>query len=99
MCHPMRSQRSLIRCTVREKDYESDIILHNLYMVGRIYSIEGKHGYYNLLKFNIGAEAQDTFTTLQSVSIGGVEYPVEQGVFFITPEPVNTSKSASCLWM
>ena len=76
-------------CTVREKDYESDIILHNLYMVGRIYSIEGKHGYYNLLKFNIGAEAQDTFVTLQSVSIDGVEYPVEQGVFFITPEPVK----------
>ena len=92
MCHPMRSQRSLIRCTVREKDYESDIILHNLYMVGRIYSIEGKHGYYNLLKFNIGAEAQDTFVTLQSVSIGGVEYPVEQGVFFITPEPVKYFK-------
>ena len=85
----MRSQRSLIRCTVREKDYESDIILHNLYLVGRLYSIEGKNGYYNLLKFNIGGELQDSLLTLQTVSISGVEYPVEQGVFFITPEPVR----------
>ena len=82
-------EKHLWGCTVREEDYESDIILHNLYMVGRIYSIEGKYGYYNLLKFNIGAEVQDTLVTLQSVSIDGVEYPVEQGVFFITPEPVK----------
>lgn len=78
--------------TVQEEDYESDIILHNLYMVGRIYSIQGKNGYYNLLKFSVGTEVQDSLVTLQIISIDGVEYPVEQGIFFITPEPVRYFK-------
>ena len=85
-------KKHLWGCTVREEDYASDILLHNLYMVGRIYSIAGKNGYYNLLSFSTGTELRDALVTVQTISIGGVEYPVEQGVFFVTPEPVDYFK-------
>lgn len=75
--------------TISEEDYESDVILYNCYMVGRLYSIKGKHGYYNVIKNVIGSNVPDFIHTIESVSIQGIEYKVEKGVFFITPEPVE----------
>ena len=75
--------------TVSEEDYESDVILYNCYMVGRLYSIKGKHGYYNVIKNVVGNGVPDFIYTIETVSIQGIEYKVEKGVFFITPEPVE----------
>ncbi|MGN0998399.1 MAG: helix-turn-helix transcriptional regulator [Faecousia sp.] len=76
-------------CTVSESDYESDIILHNYEMVGRMYSIKGKNGYYNIVKSIIGNGMRVDLMTLNEVEIGGELYPIEEGFFFITPEPVE----------
>lgn len=78
--------------TVSEEDYESDVILYNNTLVGRLYSIKGKHGYYNLIKNAMSTPTYlipDFIITIESVSISGVEYEVQDGVFFITPEPVE----------
>lgn len=79
--------------TVSEEDYESDVILYNLQMVGKLYSIKGKNGYYNIIKNVVGGEnVPDFIHTIQTISIQGVEYEVQKGVFFITPEPVEYFK-------
>ena len=78
--------------TVSEEDYDADVILYNNYMVGRLYSIKGKHGYYNLIKNTGSTTIPDFIVTIESVTIGGIEYEVLNGVFFITPEPVEYFK-------
>ena len=75
--------------TVREEDYESAVILYNHYLSGYLYSIKGKHGYYNIIKNVDISPAEETLVTAQSVKIGGVEYELQQGCFFITQEPVE----------
>lgn len=75
--------------TVSEEDYESDVILYNNTMVGRLYSIKGRYGYYNLIRNSMYNPIPDFILTIESVSISGVEYAVENGFFFITPEPVE----------
>lgn len=76
-------------CTVSEQDYESDIILYNNYMSGRLYSIKGKNGYYNLIKNSDISPAEEILVTAQSVNISGIEYELQAGFFFITQEPVE----------
>ena len=78
--------------TVSEEDYESDVILYNSRMVGKLYSIKGKNGYYNVIKNVVGSSVPDFIHTIESVSIQGIEYKVEKGVFFITPEAVEYFK-------
>jgi hypothetical protein len=78
--------------TVSEEDYESDVILYNYQMVGKLYSIKGKNGYYNIITSTVGSGVADFIYTVESISIQGVEYQVQNGVFFITPEPVEYFK-------
>ena len=78
--------------TVSEEDYESDVILYNYQMVGKLHSIKGKNGYYNIIKNVLGSGVPDFIYTIESISIQGVEYQVQSGVFFITPEPVEYFK-------
>ena len=78
--------------TVSEEDYESDVILYNYQMVGKLYSIKGKNGYYNIIKNVLGSGVPDFICTTESISIQGIEYQVQSGVFFITPEPVEYFK-------
>lgn len=78
--------------TVSEEDYESDLILHNNYVVGRLYSIEGKYGYYNVIKNTIGNEVQDYLLTAETITIAGESYEVQCGFYFVTPEPVEYFK-------
>ena len=82
--------------TVSEEDYSYRIITKDNYVVGRLYSIKGRNGYYNLISkamlmsgdpivWDIPAE----FITAKSITISGTEYALEQGFFFITEEPVE----------
>ena len=87
--------------TVSEEDYDYRVITKNNYVVGRLYSIKGRNGYYNLLKKAAIYQAPDTpgeamvwaipqeLITAGSVIISGREYTLEQGFFFITEEPVR----------
>ncbi len=79
----------LLGYTVSDKDYESSIILHNFELVGRLYSIRGKNGYYNLIENALGNEVRVDMLTLQEVKVDGKHYTVEKGFFFITPDPVD----------
>ena len=78
--------------TVSEEDYDADVILYNYQLVGRLYSIKGRNGYYNVIKNVVGNGVPDFICTIETVSIQGIEYKVEKGVFFITPEPVEYFK-------
>ena len=78
--------------TVSEEDYESDVILYNYQMVGKLHSIKGKHGYYHIITSALGSSVPDFIYTIESISIQGIEYQVQSGVFFITPEPVEYFK-------
>ena len=87
--------------TVSEEDYDYRVITKNNYVVGRLYSIKGRNGYYNLLKKAAIYQAPDTpgegmvwdipqeLITADSVTISGREYTLEQGFFFVTEEPVR----------
>lgn len=75
-------------CTVSNEDYESEYIIQDRTVVGLLYSIKGRHGYYNLIK-SLAGENPEYILTLETVSIYGVEYEVQHGFFFITPEPVE----------
>jgi translation elongation factor P/translation initiation factor 5A len=55
----------------------------------RLSSIKGKNGYYHILNAHITSPLQQELVTLQSVRVDGVDYPVEQGFFFTTSEPVE----------
>ena len=88
-------------CTVSEEDYSYRILTKNNYVVGKLYSIKGKQGYYNILaKAHIYAAPEQPgepmlwdipgeLITATSVTISGEEYELENGFFFITPEPVE----------
>ena len=87
-------------CTVSKSDYAYRVITKDNYVVGRLYSIRGKNGYYNLLKkagqykveqpgdpliWDIPAE----LITAASVTIDSEEYLLEEGFFFVTQDPVE----------
>ena len=75
--------------TVSERNYDSRVVTKNNYVVARLTSVKGKNGYYHILNAHITSPLQTELVTLQSVRINGTDYPVEQGFFFITPEPVE----------
>lgn len=91
-------------CTVSEADYAYRVITKDNYVVGRIYSIPGKDGYYNLIRkagiYKAPENAGDAMTweipeeliTATAVSINGDVYALEHGFFFITSEPVEYFK-------
>ncbi len=97
-------QRHFWGCTVSEEDYSYRIITKNNYVVGRLYSIQGKNGYYNLLSkagyYKAPEEPGNPMTweipaeliTAATISIGGVKYELRDGFFFITSEPVDYFK-------
>ena len=87
-------------CTVDYDSVQMRVITKDNYVVGRIYSIKGKNGYYNLLNkaghykvetpgesmiWNIPAEL--IYAT--SITISGKEYKLQDGFFFITQKPVE----------
>jgi hypothetical protein len=93
-------QKHFWGCTVSEEDYEYKIITKDNYVVGSLHSIPGKHGYYNLLNkaghYKVEEagcppvwDIPEELITVTSISIGGTEYPLEDGFFFITKEPVR----------
>ena len=90
--------------TVSEEDYTYRIVTKNNYVVARLYSIAGKHGYYNLLAkssiYNASEEPGEPLIwdipteliTATAITISGTEYELQNGFFFITQEPVRYFK-------
>lgn len=76
-------------CTVSNEDYEREYIIQDRTVVGLLYSIKGRRGYYNLIMHLFRYENPEYMFGLETVSIYGVEYEVQHGFFFITPEPVE----------
>ena len=87
-------------CTVSEDDYAYKVFTKDNYVVGRLYSIKGENGYYNLINkagiykaeelgkppiWDISSE----LITATTITISGVEYELQEGFFFITNEPVR----------
>ena len=88
-------------CTVSEEDYAYRVVTKDNYVVARLYTVEGKHGYYNiLLKMGIYTAGEDTdagmtwaippeLIVATEITIGREVYQLEDGFFFITDEPVE----------
>ena len=90
-------------CTVSEEDYAYKVFTKDNYVVGRLYTIKGDNGYYNLIdKAGIykveepGMSAvwdiPDELITAEAITISGVEYELQDGFFFITEELVRYFK-------
>lgn len=90
-------------CTVDYESVQMHVITKDNYVVGQIYSIKGKSGYYNLINkaghykvekpgdpvtWDIPAE----LIFAESITISGVEHELQDGFFFITHEPVEWFK-------
>ena len=93
-------QKHFWGCTVSEDDYSYKVFTKDNYVVGRLYTIQGENGYYNLInKAGIyKAEEQGNsmiwdipgeLITATTITISGVEYELQDGFFFITDEPVR----------
>lgn len=94
-------QKHFWGCTVSEEDYAYRVITKNNYVVGKLYSIKGKHGYYNILaKAHIYSAPEESGTgmsweippeliTATEITISGKTHPLECCFFFITTEPVE----------
>lgn len=87
-------------CTVSEDDYAYKVFTKDNYVVGRLYTIKGEGGYYNLIDKagiykaeELGSPAiwdiPGELITATTITISGVEYELQDGVFFITKEPVR----------
>ena len=87
-------------CTVSEDDYAYKVFTKDNYVVGRLYTIKGEDGYYNLIdKAGIYKAEQlgtpaiwdipSELITATTITISGVEYELQEGFFFITNEPVR----------
>ena len=90
-------------CTVSEDDYAYKVFTKDNYVVGRLYTIKGEGGYYNLIdKAGIYKAAElgmpaiwdipSELITATTITISGVEYELKEGFFFITNEPVRYFK-------
>ena len=90
-------------CTVSEDDYAYKVFTKDNYVVGRLYTIKGEGGYYNLIDKagiykadELGAPAiwdiPSELITATTITISGVEYELQEGFFFITNEPVRYFK-------
>lgn len=75
--------------TVSEEDYQYRVITKNNYVVGRLISIRGRNGYYNIVKASISNNRPTELVTLQTVHFAGQDYDVQNGFFFISQEPVK----------
>jgi transcriptional regulator with XRE-family HTH domain len=89
--------------TVSEEDYAYKVFTKDNYVVGSLYTIKGKNGYYNLINkaghYKVdesGAgmvwDIPDELITATTITISGVEYELQEGFFFITSEPVRYFK-------
>ena len=90
-------------CTVDYDSVQMYVITKDNYVVGQIYSIKGKNGYYNLLN-KAGHYKAETpgepviwdipseLICATSITISGVEYKLQGGFFFITQDPVDWFK-------
>ena len=87
-------------CTVSEDDYSYKVFTKNNYVVGRLYTIKGEDGYYNLINKAGIYKAEESGTpiiwdipseliTATTITISGIEYELQEGFFFITNEPVR----------
>ena len=96
-------KKHLWGCTVSEDDYTYKVFTKDNYVVGRLYSIKGKNGYYNLIDKAGIYKAEELGTpaiwdipgeliTATTITISGVEYELQEGFFFITDEPVRYFK-------
>ena len=90
-------------CTVSDDDYTYKVITKDNYVVGRLYTIKGKNGYYNLINkagHYTFAEQENQMIwdipseliTATAITIDGVEYELKEGFFFITNEAVRYFK-------
>ena len=90
-------------CTVSEDDYAYKVFTKDNYVVGSLYTLKGKNGYYNLInkagyykvdEQGVGAvwAIPGELITATSITISGVEYELQEGFFFITNEPVRYFK-------
>ena len=89
-------------CTASEDEYAYKVFTKDNYVVGRLYTVKGKNGYYNLIDkaahytsdeqggmiWNIPGE----LITATAITIEGTEYGLQEGFFFITSEPVRWFK-------
>ena len=87
-------------CAVSEDDYTYKVFTKDNYVVGRLYTVKGENGYYNLID-KAGHYTVETpgtpmvwdipgeLITATTISISGVEYELQAGFFFITNEPVG----------
>ena len=87
-------------CTVSEADYAYKVFTKDNYVVGRLYTIKGEGGYYNLIDKagiykaeELGSPAiwdiPGELITATTITISGVKYELQEGFFFITNEPVR----------
>ena len=87
-------------CTVSEDDYLYKVFIKDNYVVGRLYTIKGEGGYYNLidkagiykaeeLEKPVIWDIPSELITATTITISGVEYELQEGFFFITSEPVR----------
>ena len=89
--------------TVSEEDYTSTVFTKDNYVAGILYTIKGKNRYYHLLsktgRYVVQDQGSSTvwdipgeLITATSVTIGGTEYELREGFFFVTQEPVRYFK-------
>ena len=90
-------------CTVSEDNYTYKVFTKDNYVVGRLYTIKGESGYYNLINKAGIYKVEEPGTsaiwdipgeliTATAITIAGVEYELQEGFFFITNEPVKYFK-------
>jgi len=89
--------------TVDYDSVQTHVITKDNYVVGQIYSIKGKNGYYNLLNkaghYKVETPGESMIWDIPaelicatSITISSVEYELQGGFFFITQEPVEWFK-------
>ena len=87
-------------CTVSEDDYAYKVFTKDNYVVGRLQTIKGEGGYYNLIDKAGIYKAEELGTpaiwdipseliAATTITISGVKYELQEGFFFITNEPVR----------
>ena len=89
--------------TVSRDDYTYKVFTKDNYVVGRLYTIKGDNGYYNLINKAGIYRVNDNETgmiwdipgeliTATTITVSGVECELREGFFFITNEPVENFK-------
>ena len=89
--------------TVSKDSYTYKVFTKDNYVVGKLYTIKGENGYYNLINKAAHYRANEDGTsmiwdipheliTAESITVSGVEYELQGGFFFITDEPVGFFK-------